>query len=94
MDPNLALLFSRSATIRLVHGGMADGPQVDPGPTFRERLRARSTSRSVARAGRRAVRSAERVVREARPAARSATPTAGSPQPVGTHPTDPTGWWW
>ena len=97
MDPNLALLFSRAATIRLVHGGMADGPEADPTPTFRERLRARSAARLEARsvrAGRKAVRSAERVVRAAEAAARSATPTAGSPQPVGTHPTDPTGWWW
>ena len=49
MDPNLALLFSRAATIRLVHSGMPDGPQVDPAPTVRERLRARSAARLEAR---------------------------------------------
>ena len=97
MDPNLALLFSKGFTLREVHSAEPDAPQVDPEPTFGERLRARSAARLEARsvrAGRKAVRSAERVVRAARPAARSATPTAGSPQPVGTHPTDPTGWWW
>ena len=97
MDPNLALLFSRGFTLREVHSAEPDAPQVDPEPTFRERLRARSAARLEARsvrAGRKAVRSAERVVRAARPAARSATPTAGRPQPVGTHPTDPTGLWW
>ena len=101
MDPNLALLFSKGFTLREVHSAEPDAPQIDPEPTFRERLWARSAARSVARssaraarAGRQAVRAAERVVRAARPAARSATPTAGRPQPVGTHPTDPTGLWW
>ena len=97
MDPNLALLFSKGFTLREVHSAEPDAPQVDPEPTFRERLRARSAARLEARsvrAGRKAVRSAERVVRAARPAARSASPTAASPQPAGTHPTDPTGWWW
>ena len=94
---HLALLFSKAATLREARSGFPDAPQVDPEPTFRERLRARSAARLEARsvrAGRKAVRSAERVVRAAEAAARSATPTAGSPQPVGTHPTDPTGWWW
>jgi len=90
MDPQLALLFSRAATLRLIGGGTADGPQTEDGPTFRERLR----ERSAARAGRRAVRSAERVVRAARRAARSESPTARTPRPAGTSPTDPTGWWW
>jgi hypothetical protein len=90
MNLGLALLFSRAATIREAHSAFPDAAGVEPRPTLRDRLRARS----AARAGRRAVRSAEQVVRAARPAARSATPTAGSPQPVGTHPTDPTGWWW
>ena len=101
MEPNLALLFWKAATLREVRSAGPDAPQVEPAPTVGERLRARSVARSEARTsaradrvGRRAVRSAERVVRAARPAARSETPTAGTPQPAGTHPTDPTGWWW
>ena len=99
---HLALLFSKSATIREARSGFPDAPQVEPEPTFRERraarLRARAEARSAraaARAGRTAVRSAERVVRAARPAARSESPTGQrGPQPAGTQPTDPTGLWW
>ena len=92
--PHLALLFSRAATLRESRSGYPDAPQVEPAPTVRERLRARSAARSAARtarAGRRAVRSAERVVRAALPAARSESPTPASPEPAGTWPTDPTG---
>ena len=92
MDPNLALLFSKGFTLREVHSAEPDAPQIDPQPTFRERLRARSAARSEARSSararvyRQAVRAAEQVVRAARPAARSATPTAGEPAAGGYTP--------
>jgi hypothetical protein len=88
MEGQIALLFSRVATLHASRSGLPDAPVVRAVPSRRERRAVRVRARAEAKA----VRSAEQVVRSAARSARG--PSRVPPRQAGTAPADPRAMWW